>query len=186
MVPVDLLDTLHETWQAVCCAYDVAAPLPDMAALFEGVDLSAPSRAAETVLANMLTEAMECVSRFSPWYRQPVWAFGLTLVREAPEIPPHWSLTQRALQDWQRPLRSLERAIERNIGLILSANVIASLDALSAQDEDPCVTAACQCTPPRVILVNRSVLEKAQVRCDSCRELFHEVESGLEMDGWER
>ncbi len=88
VVPVDLLDTLHETWQAVCCAYDVAAPLPDMAALFEGVDLSAPSRAAETVLANMLTEAMECVSRFSPWYRQPVWAFGLTLVRELRKSRP--------------------------------------------------------------------------------------------------
>ncbi|GAB4412963.1 MAG: hypothetical protein Kow00106_07720 [Anaerolineae bacterium] len=184
MVPVDLLDTLHETWQAVCCAYDVVAPLPDMVALFEGADLSAPSRAAETVLANMLTEAVECVSRFSPWYRQPVWAFGLALVREAPEVPPHWSLTQRALQDWQRALRTLERAIERNIGLILSANVIASLDMHPTSDEDPCVTAACQCTPPRVILVNRSVLATAQIRCDSCRELFRETEVGPELEDW--
>lgn len=185
MVPVDLLDTLRETWQAVCCAYDVTAPLPDMAALFEGADLAVPPRAAETVLANMLTEAMECVSRFSPWYRQPVWAFGLTLVREAPEVPPHWSLTQGAQHNWQRALRTLERAIERNVGLILSANVIASLDMRPAPDQDPCVTAQCACTPPRVILVNRSVLLKAEIRCDNCRELFHETEGGLETDDWE-
>ncbi len=185
MVPVDLLDTLRQTWQAVCCAYDIAAPLPDMAALFEGADPSAPTQAAETVLANMLTEAMECISRFSPWYRQPVWAFGLELLRATPEAPAHWTLTPRALQDWQPVLRVLARAIERNIGLILSARVIASLDAQRSPDEDPCVMAACLCVPPRVILVNRSVLEQAQIRCDSCRELFQEVEGGLDIDGWE-
>ena len=178
MVPVDLLDTLHGAWQAVCCAYDISAPLPDMAALFEGADLSVPAQAAETVLTNMLTEAMECVSRFSPWYRQPVWAFGLALVHETPEAPPHWSLTPRALQDWQRVLHVLAVAIERNIGLILSANVVASLDMLAVPEDDPCVTAACQCTPPRMILVNRSVLQKAEIRCDTCQELFHEVEDG--------
>ena len=178
MVPVDLLDTLHETWQAVCCAYDVTAPLPDMAALFEGADLSVPAQAAETVLANMLTEAMECVSRFSPWYRQPVWVFGLALVHETPEASPHWSLTPRALQDWQRVLRVLAVAIERNIGLILSADVVASLDMLAVPEDDPCVTAACQCTPPRMILVNRSVLQKAEIRCDTCQEQFREVEGG--------
>lgn len=178
MVPVDLLDTLHEAWQAVCCAYDVTAPLPDMAALFEGADLAVPLRAAETVLTNMLTEAMECVGRFSPWYRQPVWAFGLALVHETPEARPHWSLTPHALQDWQRVLRMLAVAIERNIGLILSANVVASLDMLAVPEDDPCVMAACQCTPPRVILVNRSVLQKAEIRCDTCQELFREVEDG--------
>ncbi|MGQ9850125.1 MAG: hypothetical protein ACUVSU_08770 [Aggregatilineaceae bacterium] len=176
MVPVDLLDTLHEVWEAVCRTYDVSAPLPDMAALFEGADLAVPPRAAETVLTNMLTEAMECVGRFSPWYRQPVWAFGLALVHETPEARPHWSLTPHALQDWQRVLGMLAVAIERNIGLILSANVVASLDMLAVPEDDPCVMAACQCTPPRVILVNRSVLQKAEIRCDTCQELFHEVE----------
>jgi len=186
VVPVDLLDTLHQAWEAVCCTYDISAPLPDMTALFEGADPSAPAQAAETVLANMLTEAMENVSRFSPWYRQPVWAFGLERSHAPPGAPSHWALTPRALQDWQPALRALTRAIERNIGLILSARVIASLDAQPPPDEDPCVMAACLCTPPRVILINRSVLEKAQIRCESCRELFQEVEEGLDVDRWEQ
>jgi hypothetical protein len=35
-----------------------------------------------------------------------------------------------------------------------------------------------------VILVNRSVLETAQIRCDSCRELFQETEVGPELEDW--
>lgn len=166
----------------MCRTYDVSAPLPDMNALFEGADLSASPQAAETVLANMLTEAMECVSRFSPWYRQPVWAFGLALVHGPPEAAPHWALTPRALHDWQQVLRALTVAIERNIGVILSADVVAHLDRLATRDEDPCVTAQCACTPPRVILVNRSVLTTAEIRCDTCHAVFHEVEGGVNLD----
>lgn len=175
MVPVDLFDTLNDAWRAVCCAYDVSGDLPDMGALFEGTDLSAPAQASAAVLTNMLTEAVGRVGRFSPWYRQPVSAFGLVLARDPATDCVHWQLDEHVVEQWGRILKPLEVAIARNVGLILSVSVLEGLD-LAAQEHDPCVMAACLCTPPRVILVSRSVLQTAQIRCDACQQQFHLVE----------
>jgi len=184
VVPVDLLDTLSDAWRAVCCAYDVSGDLPDMGALFEGADLSAPAQASAAVLTNMLTEAVGRVGRFSPWYRQPVSAFGLVLARDPATDCVHWQLTERAAEQWGRILKPLEVAIARNVGLILSVSVLDNLE-LTAQESDPCVTAACLCTPPRVILVSRSVLQMAQIRCDACQQQFHLVDDAPGVDFWE-
>jgi len=184
VVPVDLFDTLNDAWRAVCCAYDVSGGLPDMGVLFEGTDLSAPAQASAAVLTNMLTEAVGRVGRFSPWYRQPVSAFGLVLARDVATGCVHWQLDQRAVEQWERILRPLEIAIARNVGLILSVSVLDSLD-LAAQDDDPCVMAACLCTPPRVILVSRSVLRTAQIRCDACQQQFHLVDDTPGGNIWE-
>ncbi len=181
MVPVDLFDTLNDAWRAVCCAYDVSGDLPDMSVLFEGTDLSAPAQASAAVLTNMLTEAVGRVGRFSPWYRQPVSAFGLVLARDVATDCVHWQLTERAAEQWERILKPLEVAIARNVGLILSVGVLDGLD-LAAEEGDPCVTAACLCTPPRVILVSRSVLRTAQIRCDACRQQFHLVDDAQGID----
>jgi len=182
VVPVDLFDTLSDAWHAVCCAYDVSGDLPDMGVLFEGADLSAPTQASAAVLINMLTEAIGRIGRFSPWYRQPVSAFGLVMARDPATDCVHWLLAERAAEQWQRILKPLEVAIARNVGLILSVSV---LDDLATQEDDPCVMAACLCTPPRVILVSRSVLRTAQIRCDACHQQFHLVEGAPGMDFWE-
>jgi hypothetical protein len=184
VVPVDLFDTLSDAWRAVCCAYDVSGDLPDMGVLFEGADLSAPAQAAAVVLTNMLTEAIGRVGRFSPWYRQPVSAFGLVLARDPTTERTHWLLAERAAEQWGRILKPLQVAIARNVGLILSVSVLDSLD-LAAQEDDPCVTAACLCTPPRVILVNQSVLQMAQIRCDACQQQFQQVSDAPQTGLWE-
>jgi hypothetical protein len=184
VVPVDLFDTLSDAWRAVCCAYDVSGDLPEMGLLFEGADLSTPRQASAAVLTNMLTEAIGQVGRFSPWYRQPVSAFGLMLGRDPATDCVHWQLAERAAEQWQRILVPLEVAIARNVGLILSVSVLDGLD-LAAQDDDPCVMARCLCMPPRVILVSRSVLAGAQIRCDACQQQFHMVDDAPGTDFFE-
>jgi hypothetical protein len=171
VVPIDLLDTFNEAWCLVCDAYEVSAELPDMASLFAGVDLSIPAQTSEMVLANILTEVMEHIGRFSPWYRKPVGAFGLTLVQNPATHRKQWTLTSGAVHQWQPVLKRLSVAIERNKGLILSASLLESLE----RDDDNCVMAHCTCTPPRVILVSRSIL-LAQIRCDNCQHVFELVE----------
>ena len=65
----------------------------------------------------------------------------------------------------------LEHAIERNKSVILATRF---LDDLELQNEraNPCQTATCQCTPPRTILVHRSIIGRAPIICDSCRQPF--------------
>jgi hypothetical protein len=136
------------------------------------VDLSESAQAAELVVTNMLAEAMEHIGRFSPWYRKPVGAFGLTLAQHPHTHRTQWTLTGEAVCQWQVVLSELAVAIERNQALILSASV---LDSLPGADDD-CVMARCLCTPPRVILVTRAVLGCAQIRCDTCQQAFELIE----------
>jgi len=175
VVPLDMFDTLNQTWQTVGAQYDVNSELPDMGTLFEGVDLDAPHRASEQVLANMLSEVMERTGRFSPWYKKPAKFFGLVMTLDSTTQCAEWGLSAQAARQWQRLLETLAAAIEKNVGLILSANWLDDLEAQKSAD-DPCVAASCLCTPPRVILVRRSVLTHAEIRCDACHEVFHLVE----------
>ena len=172
MVPLDLLDTLRTTWRSMCREYDVAAELPDMDVLFEGANLDVPSQAAETVLANMLTEVIEGVGRFSPWYKKPAAAFGLIRVGECVTGGVRWKLSAETVRCWHECLSRLSASIERNIGLILSVGVVGELDRSAALD-DPCVMATCACSPPRIILVNRSILTRGKITCDACQTDFH-------------
>jgi hypothetical protein len=178
VVPIDLLDTLQQTWHDLCRGYDVTSELPDMESLFTGAELAAPAHAAETVLANMVTEMMGCMGRFSPWYKQSAASYGLVLIQGAPSSA-RWGLSPPAVQRWKPLITALTVAIERNVGLILSATLISDLEP-----DDPCVMASCACVPPRLILVNRSILVGALITCDACQNPFHLIPDAPDNAQW--
>ncbi len=171
MISVDLVNTLQQTWQALCADYDVTADLPEWEVLFRGVDLSGPTLAAQTVVANMLAEIIECVGRFSPWYRQTAESFGLTLTHDRGAQQVYWTLTPEAKVRRRRALEALNHAIGRNLGVLLATRVVSDMSEPVAAD-DPCVLASCRCVPPRSILVNRSVITGAEIVCDTCHQRF--------------
>ena len=78
-----LTDVLEQVWHSLCCSYDAMASLPDVQSIFSRSDLSRPSQAAQTAMANMLLEVMENVGRFSSWYTRPARAFA-----RQPEVCP--------------------------------------------------------------------------------------------------
>lgn len=171
MITIDLFEVLQDVWQALCIDYDVTAELPDIGAIFVDVDPSMSTEAAHKVLVNLLSDAMECTSRFSPWYKQPASAFGIELTREAATAARRWVLTREAIQQRQRLIRSLARAIERNKTVILATRFLDELDPYMTHD-DPCYTATCQCTPPRTILIQNAILARVTIICDSCHQPF--------------
>ncbi len=183
MFSADLLETLKHTWQAICDAYDLTTALPDMQALFEGVELGLPDQASEIIVANMLSEVMECVGRFSPWYKAPAGAFGLSMVCDDTTGLPRWILSSEALQQRQALLRSLAVAVEKNITLILSVNFIDSLED-ETLTYDSCVMASCLCVPPRIIVVNRQVLLNAKIICHTCQHPFQPIDETPNADSW--
>jgi hypothetical protein len=168
---IDLLDELQHAWLAICRAYDVIPDLPDLPSLFDGVDLNAPDRAAETIVANMLLDVVEAVGRYSPAYAQPC---GLILAHDPVTDRGYWTLASETKQRWQMLLVPLATAIERNVGLILAADLIENLSEAAAKDR---VLACCLCLPARVILVNRAVLDNSEIICEACQHPFHAIES---------
>lgn len=171
MITIDLFDVLQAAWRAICADYDVTAELPDIGVIFDGVDPTEPAEAARGMLINLLSEMMECIGRFSPWYKRPARAFGVVLERNSATQPGHWTLSARALRAYAPVLDMLQRAIEHNKSVILATRF---LDDLEQQRElaDPCQAAHCQCDPPRTILIHRSVVGRVQIICDACRQPF--------------
>lgn len=166
--PADLLGQVFEhAWEEVCAAFDVRAELPDLHELLEGPDLSNPGETARQVFVNMLLEVMGCVSRFSPWYRQPARAYGLIQVKAGQSSRSRWSLAPEAIQKWQGCLDILAVTIRKNSGLIQAVLLV---DGLMAADlgEDMEIVVSCHCLPPRRIQVRRSVLDQADIVCDAC------------------
>lgn len=168
---VDLFDTLQHVWDVLCTAHDVTADLPTVGMLFESADPSAPGAAAEIALVNMLSEIMEGVGRFSPWYKRPASAFGILFKRGRAVDRPEWSLTTDALDTYRPLLDRLAAAIDHNTGVILATRFVDGLDRWPDPDA-PCRTAACQCAPPRTILVRDIVIARAEIICDACRQPF--------------
>jgi hypothetical protein len=166
---LDLLEALQRAWRSICAAYDVNAELPETPCLFEGVDLRLPKPAAESIVANMLLNAMEEVGRFSPAYKKPI---GLIHVRDRAANRSSWLLSPETRERWQTVLHPLALAIERNRGLLLAADVLGELMKSEPCDESR-VMACCLCMPPRVILVNRAVLGNANIVCETCQQPFH-------------
>jgi hypothetical protein len=170
--PVEMLNgMLERAWMALCNTYDVTACLPEIGVLFEQVNLAEPGTAAQSVLVNMLTEVIECIGRFSPWYKMPARAFGLISVRNSLKERAHWVLAPEALQKWRQVLAPLSAAIEKYSGLIQALILVDDL----MQEEpfnDPCVIAHCQCEAPRTIQIKRSILERAEILCDECKQPF--------------
>jgi hypothetical protein len=147
--------------------------MPELPALFAGADLSRPEQAAQSVVVSMLQEVMEAVGRFSPWYRQPARAFGLTSVRDPLTARTRWLLAPEAAQRWRDILEQLVGVIRRYSGLIRAMILVDDLMG-DLPGDDPCVTARCTCWPPRSILLRKSVLDKAEILCEVCLQPFLE------------
>ena len=169
--PIEMLDNaLEQAWDAVCTTYDVCAEMPGMQNLFMQAPLGTPPKAAECVVVNMLTEVIERIGRFSPWYKQPARAFGLVSLRDSVTGKSHWLLAPEALQRWQPRLQKLTQAIKLNNGLIQATLLV---ENLSFEDlHEPLVIAHCACLPPKRIQIGISILDKTAIICDSCQQSF--------------
>ncbi|MBC8497072.1 MAG: hypothetical protein ISS57_12010 [Anaerolineales bacterium] len=166
--PVDLLDSaLEESWHALCDAFDVTADIPNLRTLFCHADLSAPFKAAETVLVNMILEAIESVDRFSPWYTRPARAYGLISIRNGKLNRFKWMLAPDAIRRWHEELEKLHLAIRKNSGLIQASLLVDQL-AMRELSDEPQITAQCNCYPPKIIRINERVLCKTSIVCDDC------------------
>ena len=170
---IDLVGALQQAWQAIGAAYDVNADLPDTQCLFDGADLRLPQQAAETIIANMLLEALEEVGRFSAAYKRPI---GLIHVYDRAANRSSWWLAPETRARWHAVLQPLALAIERNLGLLLAADVLGELVKSEACAESRAM-ASCLCMPPRVILINRLVLGQANIVCETCQQPFHLIDA---------
>lgn len=162
---------LEITWKTLSGAYDIDLEQPDTQVLLHGADMDDPVYASETVLVNMLSEIIDNVDRFSPWFSQPAKAFGLVLSHRSKGSSPKWVLTKDAVKRWEEYLRALATAIEKNAGLFLAVNLLGELPSANAED-DPRIMAVCFCDPPNVIMVNRSLLKGEKIVCESCCHPF--------------
>jgi hypothetical protein len=173
--PVELINELLErAWKTISAAYDISSGLPDMWDLLKGTNLSNPEQAAEQVVANMLTEVIDCVCRFSPWYRLPARAFGLISVRDRTTKRVRWTLAPEAIQKWDKILVPMKSAFRKYSGLLQAIKLVDNL-MIDGPLDDPCITAFCRCVPPRKIEIYRSILEQAEIVCDLCRHRFTEA-----------
>lgn len=169
--PVEaLFATLEDAWRAISRAYDVSNCLPDLQTLFTHANLSAPQQGAEAVVAAMLMEVIDSVGRFSPWYKMPARAFGLTAVPKGAGYRSQWVLAPEAVQRWQHQIDKIAEMIHRYSGLI-KAMVLVD-DLMQDIPGDPCVTAHCNCSPAHAIRIRKSVLEKAEILCDKCHQPY--------------
>lgn len=166
---LDISEELDRLWRTVAKTYDVTAERPEMPLLLEGADLSSPRDAAVTVLANMLTEAIECLGRFSPWYRTPACDFGLICYHDG-HYHLHWTLTPEACRQWADVLVQLEMVIRQNIGVLLASDLV---EALMVED-DSCVLACCSCEPQHIIIIEQSSLAGRGVLCHTCQQPYRQ------------
>jgi len=168
--PIQLLDkTLERSWHLLCETYEVDIDLPNVQNLFACAPIKTPPKAAESVLVNMITEVIENIGRFSPWYKQPARAFGLVSLRDPVTGQSRWLLAPEALQRWGDLLQQLTQAIKLNNGLIQATLVVESLTEV---ERDPLVIAQCDCYPPKRIQINLSILDKTAIICDECQQPF--------------
>jgi hypothetical protein len=118
----------------------------------------------------MLTEVIERVGRFSPWYKQPARAFGLVSFRDPVTRKSRWLLAPEALQHWEPLLNKLTKAIKLNNGLIQATLLVENMS--DEDDQDPQVIAQCDCTPPKRIQIRLSILDKTAILCEECQQPF--------------
>lgn len=169
--PIETFNALLERiWQNLCCTYDAIGDLPDFKSLFGNANGHNPFQAAKQVFTNMLLEIMQNIGRFSPWYTRPARAFGLTSLRDPVDQSKRWMLAPEAVLQWQPLLESLSQAIEKNYSLIQAMLYVENLMVEPSPEE--WYLAQCQCAPPRHIRITRSILEKAEIICEACKQPF--------------
>ncbi len=128
---VDPLQSLRELlergWQCMCDEYDVKDQLPPLDLLLEGTNFLDPERAAETITVNMLSEVIERVDRFSPWYTLPANAFGLEQERAGKADGPRWILCPETAHQWEDLFKPLTLLIQEHCGLFRMAIMVGDL-----------------------------------------------------------
>jgi hypothetical protein len=171
--PVEQINRVIEVaWEEIRATFEVSGCAPEMQDLFREVDLAEARQAAEALVVAMLQEASERVGRFSPWYKSPARAYGLTSVRDKRTNRVRWVLAPEAALRWRNVIEPLQEMIAKYSGLIQALVLVANLTEDFA--DDPCVTARCACSPPLVVQLKRSVLDQGQIICQQCRQPFME------------
>jgi hypothetical protein len=171
--PVERINQVIEyAWREISATFDAGGYAPELYDLFQGVDLGESRRAAEAVVVAMLQEVSERVGRFSPWYRSPARAYGLTSVRDKLTNQVRWVLAPEAAQHLQCVIEPLREMISKYSGLIQALVLVANLTEDFA--DDPCITARCACMPPLIVQLKKSVLDRGQIICQQCQQPFME------------
>ena len=98
-------------WAYICAPFDVDPEPPSLECLLCGVDLADPERAAREMLVNALTEVIQRVGRFSPWYTKPASDFGLVILPHRPSDRVEWGLTIEAEERYGGLIDDLAGAI---------------------------------------------------------------------------
>jgi hypothetical protein len=172
--PIEVLsETLDSVWHKLCDLYDVYNSIPEMETIMADIDMSDPDRAAHDMMANLIVEIMEQVSRFSAWYTKPSRAFGLVSVSDKNQLRPKQILAPEAVMKWESSLNDLSDAFRKNSGLIKASLLVDRLMGDMHSDKDPHVVVSCDCVPKIKIRLRESILVKADLTCDTCKERFH-------------
>jgi hypothetical protein len=176
--PIERIDAaLCAAWEEICETVDVVVEMPPLPELFAGTDgslaVNDAAAAAEAVIVNMLSEVMEWVCRFSPWYTKPASAYGLTRVHDPQTGGVLWKLSPEGWQRWREIFLPLSAALEGK-GNLVQIFLLAE-DLMAEAERAVCVPAACGCLPPRYILVHQAVVDEVEIVCDVCQQRFREV-----------
>jgi hypothetical protein len=154
----------------LCAPYDVDAESLSLNCLFCGVDVSDPGEAARGVLVNAITELMESIGRFSPWYTKPASEFGLAILPHRSGHFLGWGLTDGAEERYRGLLDELATAIRTEGALVEAIQHLA--DLTDATEE--WATAICACNPPQMITVRLPrLIESGTVLCGTCLQPFN-------------
>jgi hypothetical protein len=166
-----IYDVLQYAWDTLCQEYDVTAGLPNLQAIFQGVQLDNSEQAARIIIANLIMEITESVHRFSPWYRLPARSFGLISFRDPQTHCIKWSLAPEAEQKWHNLIESLTSEIEHKNGLIEAIILVDNFDNKAPGSEESVLT-KCDCIPPKELLIKQAYLDETQIICSACQHPF--------------
>jgi hypothetical protein len=166
-----LEECLAEIWGKVSGKFEISGDLPEEGILYENVNLEDTNLASMQILSNMLTEAIEQVSRFSYWYTKPARAFGMISTFYQNENRYKWILAPEAIVEWQPQLSYLQKMVDKNLGIIRAMMLIATISKSESQPNKK-VVAACQCNPPRTVKMCSSVFQNCEIICKDCGTEF--------------
>ncbi len=174
--PIEAMqELLIRTWSEMCRLYELNTSLPDIQMIFEQVDLEDACIAAEKIIVNLLLEVMESVGRFSPFYRQPPRAFGVTSYRNPNTQRVEWILAPEGHRRWEATLSQLEWLLSQYGGILQAVILVEGLMVRSTPS-DPQVLAYCHCEPPHAIQLKRSLVQKREIICDTCKQPYEMAE----------
>jgi heterodisulfide reductase subunit B len=167
----DIFAVLDWIWRDVSHSHDVLSERPSLGQLFDAVDLGSPVKAAEMVIANMLLEVIQQVDRFSPSYKKPASAFGLTSSRVRYDRNLRWILSPEGVRCWGTHIQKLASLIRKDVGFIVVSMY------LQGQDPDEggnlkLIKVRCSCIPPRYLLMPAPLMDRHKIICEECGSKF--------------